>query len=88
MPTYLKVDVEESPALFAWERAVTFHVFGRRIHLLVDVSSLDGDLLEVKPLAFDLETDPSPCVLVQLPRDSFQHGSRVIVPLDALLSQR
>lgn len=68
------------PGFFSTERYVTFEVAGKPYSLFVDAGSVKDQTLEVQVVERDGQT-----VLVELPRDTVNAGSRVRVPNAALL---
>jgi hypothetical protein len=79
MKKLLKVPIVE-PGMFSSERYVAFEVKGKQYALLVDEKSVQDKALEVFVVASqDGET------LIELPRDPFNAGRRLIVPSQWLL---
>lgn len=71
---------EVGPGLFSNERFVMFEVAGKPYSLFVDAGSVKDKTLEVQVVEGDGDT-----VLVELPRDTINAGSRVRVPKADLL---
>lgn len=69
------IRVKVSPGMFASERCVTFEVEGKQYCLLADERSVHGDMLEVFVVCENLTH-----TWIDLPNDTFAHGSRVKVP--------
>ncbi len=80
MKTRIKVD-EVKPGMFSTERYVAFVASGREYSLFVDQGSVSGNTLEVQ-----IVEDYPDRALVELPRDTFNAGSRVFVPKDLLVA--
>ena len=72
---------EISPGMFESERYVILNVENRPYSLMVDESSLKGDTLEVSVVAQNGDT-----AIIELPRDTFNAGSRIRVPKSMLLA--
>ena len=71
---------EIGPGMFTEERYVLLSVNGNSYSLVVDERSLKGQDLEVQVVSLD-EHD----AWVELPRDTFNAGSRIKVPRSSLL---
>lgn len=80
MKTRIKVNTVE-PGMFSTERYVAFEVDGKEYALFVDQASVQDHALEVQVVESFADK-----ALVELPRDTFNAGSRVYVPKASLLT--
>jgi hypothetical protein len=68
------------PGVFSTERSATLDVGGQSYTLIVPTGYLDGETLRVEGIA-----ERGDQILVDLPRETFTSGSRILVPREALL---
>lgn len=80
MKTRIRVNVVE-PGMFSTERYVAFEIDGKEYSLFVDQTSVHDHTLEVQVVESYADR-----TLIELPRDTFNAGSRVYVPKGALVT--
>lgn len=76
---FIRVSVQ-SEGVFRSERIASWHINGESYETIVDQSDIVGDRLRV-----DVIEAKGDAVLIQLPRDCFASGSRLVVPRSFLV---